>query len=158
MLKKVMSLLVALIIVLGCFSFVACGGGEENGTAKPSNGDKTTPAKEEQAPSNGGLTWTDMPIYSGAKQAQKGSWSIPVEEGEWSHVEWRYYETGDSADKVASFYKSQMPGKGWHEDMWMEAEGIAWAFYTKNNEADGAMFWVSSEEGETFFALMRATE
>ena len=39
-----------------------------------------------------------------------------------------------------------------------EAEGVAWAYYSKNGEEDGAMFWVASDEGETFFALMRSTK
>ena len=115
--------------------------------------------EEESTPSGGGgLTWSDIPIYSGAKQVQKGTWAIPAEQGEWSKVEWRYYESDDSADDVASFYKSQMPSEGWHETMWMEAEGVAWAYYSKNGEEDGAMFWVASDEGETFFALMRSTK
>ena len=104
------------------------------------------------------MTWNDIPLYSGAEQVQKGSWAIPPEQGEWAKVEWRYYETGDSVDDVAAFYKSQMPGQGWQEVVWMEAEGVVWGYYSKNDEADGAMFWCGSEEGETFFALMRATQ
>ena len=146
-----------MLLLLGCVGLVACGGGEENGTEETSNGDTTLPADDEPAPS-GTLTWSDIPTYPGATVAQKGSWAIPAEQGEWSKMEWRYYETRDTADDVAAFYKSRMPGNGWNETMWMEAEGMAWAYYTKNGENDGAMFWSASEEGETFFALMRATK
>jgi hypothetical protein len=161
--KKVALIMSILIITLSCVGLVACGGGDGNGNgngAKPTaTATPTTTPTSTSAPS-GGLTWDDIPLYSGASQVQKGSWAIPAEQGEWSKVEWRYYETGDSTDDVASFYKSSMPGKGWDEMMWMEAEGIAWAYYTKNNEKDGAMFWCSldEEENKTLFALMRATQ
>lgn len=134
--KKVILLALVLVTVLGLGGLAACkGGGNE--------------AKE---------TWGDIPLYPGAKQAQKGSWEIPPEQGEWAEVEWRYYETDDSADDVAAFYQSQMPNQGWEEILWMEAEGIAWGYYSKNDEKDGAMFWCGSEEGRTFFALMRASQ
>ena len=143
--------------MLGCIGLVACGGGESGTTPPPSNGEATPPSNGGTIPpSGGGLTWNDMPVYSGANQVQKGSWSIPPEEGEWSKVEWHYYETGDSVSAVASFYKSQMPTKGWQETMWMEMEEMSWGYYSKNNEQDGAMVWVGSDEGGTFLALMRA--
>jgi len=157
MLKKSISLFIVLLLVLGCVGFIACGGGEENGEEETANGDADLPEDDDSAPS-GTLTWGDIPTYPGASQVQKGSWGIPPEQGEWSKMEWRYYETGDSADDVAAYYKSRMLTNGWSETMWMEAEGIAWAYYTKNGEKDGAMFWTASEEGETFFALMRATQ
>ena len=160
MLKKAMSIFIVLLVVLGCFGFVACGGGEENGAAETANGDITPPVDpvDDESEPSGTLSWGDIPTYPGASQVQKGSWAIPAEQGEWSKMEWRYYETRDSADDVAAYYKSRMPGNGWSETMWMEAEGIAWAYYTKNGENDGAMFWTASDEGETFFALMRATQ
>ena len=148
--KIVLSLALALIMVLSCISLVACGDDKENGAPPPSDGGEARPPSI--------VTWEDIPLYPGAEQAQKGSWAIPPEQGEWSNVEWRYYETGASTDEVASFYKSQMPGNGWEEMMWMEAQGVAWAYYTKNGEENGAMFWVSSDEGKTFFALMRASQ
>jgi len=156
-LKKVISLALVLVLLLGCIGLAACGGGEE-GTPPP-NGEATPPSNGGAAPpSGGGLTWNDMPVYSGAKQVQKGSWSIPPEQGEWSKMEWRYYETGDSSSKAASFYKSQMPGEGWQEMAWMEVEEVSWGYYSKNDEQDGAMVWVGSDEGKTSIALMRATQ
>jgi len=160
-LKKVISVALALVLMLGCVGLVACGGGGgEGGTAPPpSNGGVTAPSEGEATPpSGGGLTWNDMPVYSGAKQVQKGSWSIPSEEGEWSKMEWRYYETKDSVSKVTSFYKSQMPGKGWQETTWMEIEEMSWGYYSKNNEQDGAIVSIGFDEGKTFIALMRATQ
>jgi len=86
------------------------------------------------------------------------TWTIPSEEGEWTQLEWRYYETGASVSTVTDFYKSQMPGNGWEEPFWMESSELSWSYYSKNNEQDGAMVWIGSEEGETFIVLMRATE
>jgi len=150
--KKAISLALVLIMMLSCISLVACGGGEEEApTPSPTSEPATTP-------SGSGLTWNDMPVYSGTGQVQKGSWSIPPAEGEWLKVEWRYYETSDSINAVATFYKSQMPGNGWQETMWMEIQEMSWGIYNKNDEQDAAMVWIGSEEGKTFFALMRASE
>lgn len=160
--KKLISLVLVLVMMLGCVGLVACGGGEEDVTAPPPSEVEVTappPSEEKPTPPPGGvLTWSDMPIYSGAKQVQKGSWSIPPAEGEWSKVEWRYYETGDSVDKVAAFYKSRMPGKGWEEMGWMEMQEMNWGIYNKNNEQDAAMVWIGSDDGKTALALMRATK
>lgn len=50
--KKVISLLLVVVMVLGCISLVACGGGEEDGAAPPANGG-ATPSNGDGAPSNG---------------------------------------------------------------------------------------------------------
>jgi len=161
-LKKFLLLVLVFALILGCLGLAACGSSEdeEEVTPPPAEEEEVAPPEEEEAePLSGGkLTWSDMPVYSGADQIQKGSWAMPPAQGEWSKVEWHYYETGDSVDKVASFYRDKMPDKGWDEMMWMEAEGVAWAYYSKNNEKDGAMFWISSDEGKTVFALMRASQ
>ena len=99
-----------------------------------------------------------MPIYPGVGQIQKGSWSIPPAEGDYSKFEWRYYETNDSLAKVAAFYRSQMPAKGWEEKGWMDVQQMNWGMYDKNNEKDAAMVWVNSQEGKTVIALWRATK
>ena len=154
--KKAISLVLILVVILGSIGLVACGGGETGTTPTPSNGG-TTPTPSPTPPPSG-LNWTDMPVYSGVvTQVQKGSWAIPPEEGEWTKVEWRYYETGDSVSQVAAFYRAQMPGNGWQEVAWMEMQEMSWGLYNKNDEKDGAMIWVGSDEGKTFIALMRAT-
>ena len=101
-----------------------------------------------------------MPVYAGAKQIKKGSWSIPPADGEWSKVEWRYYELDGANDvtMVARFYKMEMPKNGWQQTVWMEVQEMRWGAYTKNGEQDGAMVWITAEEGKTIFALMRATK
>lgn len=149
--KKVISLVLVVVMMLGCIGFVACGDGEEVGPP---------PTEEEEAPppSEDGLTWNDMPVYPGANRIQEMTWTIPSEEGEWTQLEWRYYETGASLSTIVSFYKSEMPGNGWQQPFWMESPEGSWSYYVKNNERDMAMVWIASEEGKTFIALMRATE
>jgi hypothetical protein len=70
---EVISLVFIVVTVLGCLGLVACGGAGGNGTTLPSNG--------ETAPLGDDSTWDDIPVYSRAKQVQKGSWSIPPDEG-----------------------------------------------------------------------------
>ena len=148
--KKVISLVLVVVMMLGCIGLVACGGGEEVGQP---------PTEEEEAPPSGvGLTWADMPVYPGANQIEEMTWTIPPAEGDYSTLEWRYYETRASVSEVAAFYKSQMPGKGWQEAMWMAVEEMQWGYYSKNNEQDVAWVWIGSEEGKTVISLMRATE
>ena len=168
---KKISLVFIAIAVIALVALSACGGNgetEEATTTTQQTQTTTETTTQEQTttqPSgNGGggdLTWNDMPIYGGADQIQKGSWSIPADEGGYSKVEWRYYETGDDVDDVIDFYKDKMPENGWGQmDMmgWMEAPGVAWGMYLKNNEKDAAMIWMMEEEGETVIALMRAAE
>ena len=166
--------------MLGCIGVVACGGGEDT-TPAPAPATPSTPPADTmptpapatpssppadtapapsvpEATSGGGLTWDDIPVYAGADQVQKGSWAIPPAEGDWARVEWRYYETSGNVSAVTGFYKSQMPAKGWQEAAWVEVQDMGWGLYNKNDEKDAAMVWVGSEEGKTFFALMRASQ
>jgi len=159
--KRLVSLSLVVVLILGSVGLVACGGKESEPTQEPTQtpSPTTTPSPTQTAPSpTGGLTWNDMPIYSGAKQVQKGSWSIPPAEGDYSKVEWRYYESGDNIGNVASFYKGKMPGQGWEEMGWMETPEMNWGMYNKNNEQDAAMVWIGSDDGKTFIALMRASK
>lgn len=149
--KKTISLLLLIVMVLACISLAACQAGE---MTTPSDGGTPTPAPS----SGGGFTWNDMPVYPGAKQTEKAAWAIPPEEGEWQRTEWRWYETGDSQSQVIAFYQSVMPQNGWQRMASMEVAEVSWCMYTKNNERDGAMVWVGAEEGKTYIGLMRGEE
>ena len=163
--KKVMSLVLVLAMVLACVSFAACGGAGGGGAAPPSDGGATPPSDGGVTPpSDGGVTppsdggvftWNDMPAYSGASHMTKGSWAIPPEQGEWQRVEWRYYESGDSQSQIVAFYQSAMPANGWQQIAAMEMEEVSWFYYAKNNEQDGAIVWVTEEDGQTVIGLMR---
>jgi len=156
-LKKIISLVLVVVMMLGCVGFIACGGGETE-TTPPSNGETVPPSNGETTPPSGAVIWNDMPVYTGANRIQEMTWTIPPAEGDYSTLEWRYYETRASVSEVAAFYKSQMPANGWQEAMWMAAEEMQWGYYSKNNEQDVAMIWIGFEEGKTGFALMRGSE
>jgi len=161
-LKKALSLVLVLLVVLGSTGLIACGG-EEKKVADSQDTEETAqesePEQETGTPSSGdGVTWKDMPVYSGADQTAKGAWAVPPAEGDWSEVEWRYYKAKAAVSDVTRFYRSKMPENGWEEMMWMEAGEAGWAFYQKNDEQDGAMVWVAADNGNCIIALMRATE
>ena len=139
--KAMLSFLLVLL-VLGTAGLVACGGGK-NGAA-PAAG--------------AGLSWNDMPVYSGAKSIDNSNWAIPPVEGEYTKAEWRYFETKDSADEVSAFYKSRMAAKGWSEQGVMNLPGMNWGMYSKNDENDSAAVWISSQDGKTVIALFRANK
>ena len=159
--KKIISLVLIVVMMLGCVGFIACGGGETE-TTPPTEEEDVTPPSDEgeptEPPPSGAFTWNDMPVYTGANQIEEMTWTIPPAEGEWTKLEWHYYETRASVSEVTAFYKSQMPGKGWQEPMWVETGEVNWGYYTKNNEQDVAMIWIGLEEGKTGFALMRGSE
>ncbi len=163
--KRLISIILALGMVLGCVGFFACGSGNVETTPPPSNGETIPPSDGDTTPppTTGGVIWNDIPVYPGANQIQEMAWTMPLEEEEWSKAEWHYYETRASVSEVTAFYKSQMPGKGWEEMGWMDWSGIEmedmqWGYYSKNNEQDVAWVWIGLEEGKTAIILMRATE
>ena len=161
--KRLSLLVLILVIALGCISLVGCGnGGDTPALSAPEQADTPEePVVPEDAipeisvPSDTSF-WSDLPIYPGANEVQQMSWSIPPADGDYSRVEWHYYETGDQVTAVSAFYKGQMVSSGWQEMGWMEMPEMNWGMYTKNNEEDAAMVWIANEEGKTMFALMRA--
>jgi hypothetical protein len=138
--KKSISIMLVALVVLGCIAFTGCRGG-------------TT--------SNGGeLNWDDMPVFGYISQSEKGNWALPPQTGDWARVEWRYYKLEElygTIPEVTMFYRNEMPKNGWEENMWMETAGASWGAFSKNGERDNAIVWISSEEGYTVFALMRAS-
>lgn len=162
--RRILSLALVPVMVLGCISLSACAGGNGGEVpAPPAEEEPAPPSSDEEASpppssSGGDVSWGDMPVYSGAKEIQKGSWATPPAGGDYSRVEWRYYEADADVSAVATFYKSAMPGEGWQEATWVEVPDGRWGMYNKNNEQDAAMIWVARKEGNTVIALMRASE
>ena len=169
---KKLTLIFVIIAVLSLLMVGSCGGNGDNEetsaatssqtsnqTSQPSSSEPEATTTESSGGNGGsGFTWNDVPIYGGASQVQEFNISIPPEEGEYSRVEWRYYETNDDIDKVVDFYKDKMPDNGWDEMAWMDMMEIGYGMYMKNNEADAAMVWLSSSDGKTEIALWRASE
>jgi len=138
--KKSISIMLVALVMLGCIAFIGCRGG-------------TT--------SNGGeLNWDDMPIFGYMSQSEKGNWSLPPQTGDWAKVEWRYYKFDEpytSIAEVTMFYRNEMPKNGWKETAWMDTPDNSWGTFSKNNGHDAAIVWIGTDEGETVFALMRAS-
>jgi len=136
---------------------VATGGGTATLPASPSTTSQRTTSTQTTQVSGGSFNWGDIPLYPGANQLQKASFVAPPTAGdsEYAKVEWRYFETGDEIEKVAEFYKKQMPDRGWEEKGWIEVLQMNTGTYTKNDENDVAMVWLSSQEGKTIIAIWR---
>ena len=153
----------ALLAIAALFSLIlaGCTAGTTTtttSTTTPTGAPTTTATTTTSTSSGGSVNWDDVPVYSNATSVQKGSWTIPPAEGSWGTVAWKYYETADSTDKVTQFYDDQMPGNGWTEQANLNTAIFNWRFYTKNSENDAAMVWISSQNGQTVFALMRASK
>ena len=158
--KKTVSILLTIMLIAGTVSLMACGSNEEVENDQTTTDEEASSSEETEETSSheDGLNWSDMPVYAGAKEIQKGNWVIPAEEGEFSKVAWRYYECSDSVTKVSKYYRNEMPEEDWEETFWMEVQETSWAYYSKNNERDGAMVWVSTDGGKTIIAMMRGTQ
>ena len=137
------SILIALLaaVVLGGIAFSGCRDG-------------ATPAPGSE------LNWDDMPIFAGASQVDEANWEMPPEDKDWLRVEWRYYrfdEPYTSVAEVTMFYRNEMPKNGWQENAWMDIQDTSWGAFSKNDDYDDAIIWITSKEGHTVFALMRAS-
>jgi hypothetical protein len=168
-----------LIVLVLALALAACGGGgdeeEENGggeketpaatktveageTAEPAETPK--PEKTEEPSGGGGASLGDVPVYPGAEKVGDYSGSdVPLPllgEGldveEYGDTQWAVYETGDSVDDVASFYKDKMPDNGWEEESWFDTsigDGVAWGSYTRNDGDVAAWVAVSGSDDKT---------
>lgn len=58
--KKVISLVLVVVMMLGCIGFVACGGGEGETTPPPSNGETVPPSNGETTPPPGDGTLDEI--------------------------------------------------------------------------------------------------
>jgi hypothetical protein len=158
--KKYVWLVAILAAVVVLSLATACGGGGEKGAATPpatvagkQAAPTSTPKEATAKPAEG---WADIPIYSGAKSVQEWKMSLPgmAPGQEYEKVEWRYYTTQDAVTKVADFYRSEMPKKGWKETLWMAAQDTAWGMYTSKDDNVGAGIYVMKDESENVTGIM----
>ncbi len=150
-------------------------GGDEDGSPAATKtveaGDTETPEvaeteepEETEEPSSGGgggdATLSDIPVYPGADKTGDYSSSdapLPLFGGDldvedWEDSEWAVYETGDSVDDVAAFYKDKMPDNGWDEEGWFDTsvlEGAAWGSFTRDGGDSAAWVFVSGTDDKT---------
>jgi hypothetical protein len=172
--------ILGLIVLTLALALAACGGGgdeeEENGgdegespaatktveaEGTPEVVETSKPEKtEEPSGGGGGASLGDVPVYPGADKVGDYSGSdVPLPllgEGldteEYKTSEWAVYETGDSVDDVAAFYKDKMPDNGWKEENWFDTsmgDGVAWGGYTKNDGDNAAWVAISGSGDKT---------
>ncbi|MDI6846027.1 MAG: hypothetical protein QME28_07810 [Candidatus Saccharicenans sp.] len=75
--------------------------------------------------------WRNIPIYPGARMTEKMSFTMPVQE-DLRDLEYRFFTTGDDMAKVANYYQTEMPKRGW-----MGSFVISDSFSMGNYQKDG---------------------
>ena len=162
--------MLGLTVLVLALALAACGGGGEEEEEEGPGEREATPAAtktveaeetpevaetpEAEKPSGGGeASLGGVPVYPGAEKIGEysGEYSLPLigeglETGEYSDVKWAVYETSDSVDDVASFYKDKMPDKGWEEEGWFEMAEVAWGSYTRDGGNQGAWVAITANE------------
>jgi len=151
--RKLTTLALVMALVLSGLALAACDGKGEEGSA--SSSEETTAKK----PDKGGSAFDDIPIYPGAKKVQKAE-GTPAkgmfDSREYANVEHRAYETGDSPDKVADFYKKQMPKNGWTKLVFQKyPEGSYMGAWVKGGKGTGAQISISDRKGSTYIGIIR---
>jgi hypothetical protein len=103
----------------------------------------------------------DLPIWyraqeKGYQAAERGTRSIPAIQGAWTDTQWRYYEFADAIASLRSFYREEMPKKGWTRVSWVDERDGSLSYWTKNEGRDGAMVWMTVSGRGTFVATARS--
>lgn len=158
--------MLGLIVLALALGLAACGGGGDNNEKESPTAQKGTPAATKTAEaaetpkatktaeaSGGGASLENIPVYPGADKVGDYSGDAPIplvgqdlNTTDYKDNKWVVYETDDSVDDVASFYKGGMPDKGWHEENWFDTSvlggGAAWGSYTRDNGDTAAWVFV----------------
>ena len=166
------SKLVAISLAAGMvIAAVACAGGGPAPTPTPSPRPQAMPTATPAlaatpSPTVGALAageFHGIPVPSGATQAQAITWQMPASQpsGEYANAEWRAFRIRLSQDELKSFYKGEMPRRGWTQAMWFEGSveqgEMAWGFYSKGaNQNEAAWVYVVPKEEEFNLILMWA--
>ncbi len=162
--RKLISLILVLSLVLTCVTLVGCNGGDGDEeipgfpTAGSSPDDRPSPADTADTPdTSGDFTWDDVPAYPGADREEEFSMSMGGggEYGDFERIEWRYYSSDDGVDEIADFYEDEMPDKGWTEVMVMTIAEMTWSYWEKDNGNTGAYVGASEDDGETMLWMWR---
>jgi len=135
----VLSLMAALI--LGSAWLVACGGGEKQAGEKTESQETMLADKdsEDKDVKVSGAGWKDIPIFSGAERFESEMTermsAAMTAQGQTKESKVQFYKSRDNYDKIVSYYKSQMPKKGWEKvtdqeqeegwgSMWQKGEQV----------------------------------
>jgi hypothetical protein len=116
--------LLFILLLIGVI-FFPWGAGEKKEEVPPPPPVKSSEAaRQDQTPSED-LIWGDVPIYPGASRSRE-EMATPILEtarADYKKVEHRCYQTADAGEKVASFYDTEMPKRGWKKVMSMDFKG-----------------------------------
>ncbi len=160
--KKILLSVIVLLVLAG--GATACGSvGNVGAAGGPTTANGTNPTTSatsgsSQVPPAGGASWGDVPIYPGATQAQGGGEVAPLPGSGISKVEARYYETRDPADKVESYYKSQLPADGWQSQGWVEVGMIGGVYVKSDTESLQVSILPAGPDGKTVITLVKGTK
>ncbi len=112
--------LMAALIFSGMW-LLACGGGEKQ-AGEESASQETMLAEKESEDESGQVSeagWKDIPIYSGAQRFEnemtKRMSAAMTAQGQTGSSRVQFYKSGDDFNKIVSYYKAQMPRKGWEK-------------------------------------------
>ncbi len=123
--KLRVTLVLAMLLVAGILT--ACGGGNNQqtpaaqqtgnteGTTTPtqaSSSQPTTTSVGSNGPKDRGAYWSDVPIYPEVNETIYVAGQKPSV-ATYTKMEQRVFQTQDSVDKVAAFYKTQLAANGW---------------------------------------------
>ncbi len=140
--KSIVSFLVAMLLVAGIVT--ACGGGNNQETpaaqqtgnteetttpTQTSSSQPTTASADSSGPKDRGAYWSDVPIYPEVNETLYVAGQKPSV-ATYTKMEQRVFQTQDSVDKVATFYKTKLADNGW-EGQYGSLPGMG-IIYTKD--------------------------
>lgn len=131
------------MIIAGC-----SGGKESSTTEKKTTASTTSPATSGE--------WRDVPLYLGAREKEKFSVTLPSKE-ELKEIEYKFYESKDKMEKIADFYKLEMPKRGW-EGSFLIASDFANGYYEKKEEKIIATIFLREEKNVVSIGLAAGTK
>ncbi|MEX2160160.1 MAG: hypothetical protein WEB04_12235 [Dehalococcoidia bacterium] len=170
---KSMRLWFMLLIIVGGLGIAACGSDDKDDKDKDPTATAAagvTPADGDSTPVDGGNTpddsgngggdgngdgaLGDIPVPDGASEVDSGTFSggqFPVVDpsGEidasaYGDIEFKTYETSDSAESVVDFYSGEL--SGWDEVYKFSSSGVAIGIWTRDD--GNQALWVSAAEAE----------
>jgi len=164
-----------LLTILGTF-LLACSGGNSKTSTESSNLPTTTKTSSVTSPGNSKATnattsntaaistqtdtalWINMPLYPGATTFQYTPGGHDPGDASYAKVEYRYYTTSDSAEKVSTYFRARMVAEDWAESIWLSdlGPGAQQGTFSKNNGQDIAEVWITAQsDGTTYITLGR---
>ncbi len=99
--------------------------------------------------------WRNIPIYPGARMTEKMSFTRPVQE-DVKDLEYRFFTTGDDMAKVANFYQTEMPKRGW-QGTFMVSDSFSMGNYRKDEGKLIALVILDKRKSEVNIVLGTGT-